>query len=164
MTPREEVSTAFAAQLEVGLGFEVERNHSEPADLDAREEYIVVLDGPEEPEEMDEQTGLALHKMQVAVNGYLRGENIADALNDLLTKVRHTAVLDRTLGGKLWGEVEREDQEFSYFNGMLVGGLVEWDAFTTMGASPGGFFSQEFTLVYATDPSNALVLVSMGAR
>jgi hypothetical protein len=62
----------------------------------------------------------------------------------------------------LWGEDVHVGWEFPYFNGLLLGALSEWDAFTTVGSSPGGFFLQEVHLCYATPPNAPGQLIRMG--
>lgn len=163
MFPRQEVLVAFASQVEVGLNFEVVRNRAEPADLADKQEYVILLDGDEEPERIDENTGLALHDMHCAFACFVGGYGVSEPMTALLTKLRHAAVSDRTLGGLLWGEVVNDyDADVAYYNGMLVGGLVAWDVFSTVGASPAGYFSQEYQLTYATRPNDAMELVRMG--
>lgn len=134
------------------------RNQPEPADLVADSTVLILLDGAEEEPKEEDNTGVLVHRMKVGLEGYVAGTDPASRLNDLLTAAREAALSDRRVSGLTYGHL-REEFKFPFFDGLALGPLADFDPFREYGSSHGGYFLQEFWLQYATQPTNATVLV-----
>lgn len=159
--PRRTVIEAFARQLAEGIGYELEQNTPEQADMEAHAVRHVLRDGDEDAPETDRMTGFLLRKMHEHLEIHVRTpEDPGPKLDQLVQEARRAATADRTLGGILYGRETATDTDRPRWN-MLEEGDTFLELYLADGADHGGMASLEFILQYATPPDDPARLVRL---